>query len=94
MALKTYPLDVAELLEDDEDIRVFLEETAREGTPEDFICALGAAARARGMTEIAKQAGVTRASLYKSLSVAGNPEFSTVAKVTRALGLKLIVAAA
>jgi probable addiction module antidote protein len=43
------------------------------------------------MTEIARQAGVTRASLYKSLSAGGNPEFSTVAKVARALGLKLTV---
>ncbi|MDR0380355.1 MAG: putative addiction module antidote protein [Candidatus Accumulibacter sp.] len=92
MTLKTTPFDAAEYLEDDEDIRVFLEETAREGTPEDFIHALGVAARAKGMTEIAKQAGVTRASLYKSLGNGGNPEFSTVANVTRALGLKLTVA--
>ncbi|MDR0701261.1 MAG: putative addiction module antidote protein [Azoarcus sp.] len=47
--------------------------------------------RGKGMTEIARQAGVTRASLYKSLSAGGNPEFSTVAKVARALGLKLTV---
>jgi probable addiction module antidote protein len=92
MALKTYPLDIAELLEDDEDIQEFLAETARDGTPEDFIHALGIAARAKGMTEIARQAGVTRASLYKSLSENGNPEFSTVVKVTRALGLNLTVA--
>jgi probable addiction module antidote protein len=92
MALKTTPLDIAELLEDDEDIRVFLEETALDGTPEDFIRALGTAARAKGMTEVARRAGVTRASLYKSLSRDGNPEFLTVAKVARALGLKLTVA--
>jgi probable addiction module antidote protein len=91
MTLKTTPLDLAELLQDDEDIRVFLEETAKEGTPEDFIRALGTAARAKGMTEIAKEAGVTRASLYKSLSSNGNPEFSTVAKVVRALGLRITV---
>jgi probable addiction module antidote protein len=92
MALKTHPLDIAELLEDDEDIQEFLAETARDGTPEDFIHALGIAARAKGMTEIARQAGVTRASLYKSLSENGNPEFSTIVKVTRALGLNLTVA--
>jgi probable addiction module antidote protein len=91
MTLATTSFDAAEYLEDDEDIRAFLEETAREGTPEDFICALGVAARAKGMTEIARAAGVTRASLYKSLSKGGNPEFSTVAKVTRALGLNLTV---
>jgi probable addiction module antidote protein len=94
MTIKTSTLDIAELLEDEEDIRAFLAETAREGTPEDFVHALGIAARAKGMTEIARQAGVTRASLYKSLSADGNPEFSTVAKVARALGLSLTVARA
>jgi probable addiction module antidote protein len=50
-------------------------------------------ARAEGMAEIAKQAGLTRPSLYKALSENGRPEFSTVLKVLRALGLKLKVAA-
>jgi probable addiction module antidote protein len=58
MAIKTSTLDIAELLEDEEDIREFLAETAREGTQEDFVHALGIAARAKGMTEIARQAGV------------------------------------
>lgn len=89
MALKTSPFDAAEYLENDEDIREFLTETAREGTPEDFVRALGTAARARGMTEVAKQAGVTRASLYKSLSKGGNPEFETIYRVCQALGVRL-----
>ncbi|MCG8616096.1 MAG: putative addiction module antidote protein, partial [Desulfobacterales bacterium] len=58
----------------------------------DFIHALSIAARAMGMTEVAKKAGVTRASLYKSLSQGGNPQFSTISKVTKALGCKLAVA--
>jgi probable addiction module antidote protein len=54
--------------------------------------ALGDVARARGMTEIAQAAGLGRAKLYKALSPEGNPEFATVAKVLRALGLRLSVA--
>lgn len=53
--------------------------------------ALNTAARAMGMTEVAKKAGVTRASLYKSLAEGGNPGFYTISKVTRALGCKLSV---
>ncbi len=55
--------------------------------------ALGDVARAKGMAQIAKAAGLGRESLYKALSPEGNPEFSTVLKVMRALGLKLKVAA-
>ena len=54
---------------------------------------LGVVARAEGMAEIAKQAGLTRPSLYKALSQGGRPEFSTVLKVINALGLKLKIAA-
>jgi probable addiction module antidote protein len=90
MALETTRLDLAQYLETDEDVAGFLAETAREGTEDDFIHALGIAARARGMTEIARKAGVTRASLYKSLSEGGNPEFGTIAKVCAALGVKLV----
>ena len=60
--------DIAEHLETDADIQAFLNESAIIGDTSDFIHALSIAARAKGMTEIAKQAGVTRASLYKSLS--------------------------
>jgi len=51
--------------------------------------ALGDIARAKGMTEIAREAGLGRESLYKALSPGGNPEFSTILKVVRALGLRL-----
>ena len=56
--------------------------------------ALGDIARAKGMTDIAREAGLGRESLYKALSREGNPEFSTVLKVVRALGLRLHAAAA
>ena len=90
MPLKTRPFDPAEHLQTDEDIKYFLQD-ASEGTPEEFIHALNTAARAKGMTEIAKQAGLTRASLYKSLSEGGKPRFDTILKVTKALGCRLAV---
>ncbi len=92
MTLKTKPLDVAEHLKTPEDIRIFLQEVANIGDESDFIHALNTAARAMGMTEVAKKAGVTRASLYKSLADGGNPQFTTISKVTKALGCKLAVA--
>lgn len=85
------PFDIAEYLETDEDIQGFLREAASTGDMSDFIHALSIAARAKGMTEVAKQAGVTRASLYKSLSDNGNPRFDTIAKIVEALGCKLVV---
>lgn len=91
MKVKTRPFDVAEFLQTDEDIRDFLSCVIAEGDESDYIHALNTAARAKGMTEIAKKAGVTRASLYKSLAEGGNPRFDTICKVTRALGCKLAV---
>jgi len=91
MAEKISRFDIAEYLETDEDIAAFLSEAAREGTEADFIHALGIAARARGMSEIAKAADVTRASLYKSLAEGANPGFGTIFRVCAALGLKLTV---
>ncbi len=83
--------DIAEHLETDADIREFLRETAINGDPSDFLHALNIAARAKGMAEVAQQAGVTRASLYKSLAENGNPRFETIAKIVEALGCKLVV---
>ena len=90
--MKARKFDIAEMLETEEDIRGFLAEAYANGTPEEFIHALNIAARAVGMTEVARKAGVTRASLYKSLSEGGKPQFSTIVKVTEALGCKLKVA--
>ena len=92
MTLETKTFDIAEHLNSPEDIRIFLQEVVETGDESDFIHALNTAARAKGMTEVAKAAGVTRASLYKSLSEGGNPNFSTISKVTKALGCKLSVA--
>lgn len=92
MGIKTKPFDVAEYLETDDDVWDFLTEALATGTTSDFIHALNTTARAKGMTEVAKQAGVTRASLYKSLSADGNPRFETISKIVEALGGQLTVA--
>jgi probable addiction module antidote protein len=92
VGIKTKPFNIAEHLKSAEDIRAFLQEVAATGNESDFIHALNTAARAKGMSEVAKQAGVTRASLYKSLADDGNPRFETVSKIVSALGCKLVVA--
>lgn len=91
MAIQTKKFDIAEHLETQEEIRCFLQEVAATGDDSDFIHALNIAARAMGMTEVARKAGVTRASLYKSLAGGGNPKFDTISRVTKALGCKLSV---
>lgn len=89
--MKISQFDIAAHLETDEDIRQFLVEVANEGSESDLIHALNVAARAKGMTAVANEIGVTRASLYKSLSDSGSPKFSTINKVVSALGCKLAV---
>lgn len=64
-----------------------------EDDPALLAAALGDVARAKGMTEIARETGLGRESLYKALSTAGNPEFGTVQKVVRSLGLRLRISA-
>ena len=73
------------------DIQMFLQEAAATCDTSDLIHALHIAARARGMTEVAKQAGVTRASLYKSLSADGNPKFDTTNKIVHAMGCTITI---
>jgi probable addiction module antidote protein len=85
----TRPWDAAEHLETDEDMVAYLEAALESGDASLIAAALGDIARAKGMTEIAREAGLGRESLYKALSPEGNPEFATVLKVVRALGLRL-----
>ncbi len=86
---KTHPWDAAEHLETAEDIAAYLEAALEEGDPKLIAAAMGDIARAKGIAQIARETGLGRESLYKALSPEGNPEFSTVLKVLRALGLKL-----
>jgi probable addiction module antidote protein len=92
MALKTTRWDTADTLKTKEDIAAYLDAVLEDGDPELLKLALGAIARSKGMTGIAKEAGLARSSLYRALSPDGNPEFATVASVLKTLGLRLSVA--
>jgi probable addiction module antidote protein len=86
---KTRPWDVVVHLETVEDMAAYLEAALEgDGDPQLVVAALGDIARARGMAQIARESGLGRESLYKALSPDGNPEFATVLKVVRALGLE------
>lgn len=91
---KTRPWDAARHLENEEDIVAYLEAAFEDGDPALVVAVLGDIARAKGMSQIARKTGLGRESLYKALSPDGNPEFSTVLKVVRALGLRLQAKAA
>jgi len=86
---KTRKWDAAEHLKTDAERAAYLEAALEDGDPSLVAAALGDIARARGMSGIAKQTGLGRESLYKSLSPDGNPEIATVLKVLKALGLRL-----
>ena len=89
--LKTKPFDPAAYLDTSESIAAYMTEALESGDPSFVADALGVVARARGMTEVAREAGVSRESLYRALSADGNPEFGTVMRVARALGLQFSV---
>ena len=91
MTLKTTVWDPANNLKSEKAIQSFIRAAFDDGDPAVIAVALGAVARARGMGKVAKDVGVTRESLYKSLSATGNPGFTTVVKVAEAVGLKLTV---
>ncbi len=93
---KTTPYDVAEQLRTPQEMAAYLDAWLEEA-PDDasgIARALGDIARAKGMTQVAKDAGLSRESLYRALSADGNPSFATVLKVARALGVKLHAQAA
>lgn len=94
MTVKTTRFDSAEYLDSADAIIAYLEEALETDNPAFITQALGTVARAHGMSQIAKQTGLSRESLYKALSAEGNPEFATVIRVMQALGLRFTVAAA
>lgn len=91
MALKTKPFDASDYLETPEDIALYLEEVFKDGDQQLIVEAIGDVARSRGMTEISRTTGLGRESLYKALGPTGNPEFGTILRVLKALGLRLSV---
>jgi probable addiction module antidote protein len=86
---KTRIWDPAKHLNSGEDMAAYLEAALQEGDSALIAAALGDIARAKGMSQIARDAGLGRESLYKALSADGNPEFATIMKVVSALGLQL-----
>lgn len=87
--VRTRLWDPADDLRTEEDMVAYLEAALDEGDAALVAAALGDIARARGMTGVAREAGLGRESLYKALSSDGNPELATVMKVMSALGLRL-----
>lgn len=90
MTLKLRKWDVVDQLDTEEDMRLYFEACLEEDPGDGSLirAALGDIARARGMTQLARDTGLAREGLYKALSPEGNPEFSTIMKVVKALGLK------
>ena len=86
---QTLPWDPAERLKSEEDMAAYLNAALEDGDLSLIMATLGDIARSRRMTMVAKETGLGRESLYKSLSADGNPEFATVLKVLHALGLSL-----
>ena len=91
MTVKTTRFDVAD---SEEAIQEYFRQVVEDGDPDEIVRALGHIARARGMTQLAKDTGLGRESLYKALSEGSKPRFDTIMRVTKALGLTLTVAQA
>ena len=89
--IKVSRYDAAEFLGDEETIRYYLDEAFESGDPTFVAKALGNVARARNMTKLAEETGMSRTSLYKALSGDVSPELSTVLKIAHALGYRLTV---
>ena len=87
------PFDASDYLDNEQVIAEYLAAALEDPNPDVFLHAVADVAKARGISKVAKEAGLGRESLYKALSRDGNPELITVLKVVKALGLKLKVAA-
>ncbi|KAF0863506.1 MULTISPECIES: addiction module antidote protein [Pseudomonas] len=81
--------DMAELLDSDQAIAEYLSQVLADGDTEEFLRAIGYVAKARGMSQIARDAGMGRESLYKAFAPGSKPRFDTVLKVIHALGIDL-----
>ena len=93
MTISTTRWDSAEHLKTEEDIQLYLEACLEEAEddPALIVHALGVIARAKNMSQLSRDTGLSREGLYKALSPEGNPTFSTVSKVAKALGFQLTV---
>jgi len=91
MALKTTLFDPTLYLDSEKAIQEFLIAVFEDGTPTEIAAAIGTVAKARGMTQLANETGLSRPALYKALSGEGNPGLDTIMKVLSALGVRLTV---
>jgi probable addiction module antidote protein len=82
--------DAAEYLNSDEDVAAYLTTVLEENDPSLLAAALGDIARARGMTQVAKDSGITREALYRALRPGSEPRFDTISRVCAALGVRLV----
>ena len=87
--IKTRPFDMANYLGSEAEVAEYLRQVLEDGDPAELAAALGDIARARGMTQLARDTGLSRESLYKSLSGERAPNSETLFKVIRAMGFKL-----
>ena len=94
MALETLPYDSADFLDSPDAIAAYIEAALEDGDPTVITHALGVIARAKGMSDLARTAGVTREALYKALTAEGDPKLSTFIGVLKALGLRITAKAA
>ena len=94
MAPETIPYDSADFLDSPDAIAAYIEAAFEDGDPTVITHALGVVARAKGMSELARTAGVTREALYKALTAEGDPKLSTFSGVLKALGLRISAKAA
>lgn len=89
---KFAPFDAADYLTDEETIAEYLTAALDDPNPDLFLAAVRDVARARGMTQLAKDTGLGRESLYKALTPGAKPRYDTVLKIMHALGVKLTAA--
>jgi probable addiction module antidote protein len=93
MAIETKPWDAADVLDTPADIAAYLDAYLEDGTPEELLRAVNTIARSRGMSELARQTGISREALYRAFSDNGNPTLDTLLRVMKAFGVRLAIAA-
>lgn len=93
MPVVTRDYDAARYLDSEEAVTAYIADATESGDAQELAHALGVVARAKGMSDLSRQTGLTRQTLYKALSGEGNPELATIAKVADALGYRLALVA-
>ncbi len=91
MTVTYAPFDISDYLDNDEVIAEYLTAASQDANPDVLLAAISHVAKAKGMTQVAKDAGLGRESLYKALSPGAHPRFETISAVLRALNVRLAV---